>query len=268
MSNTARSLTRVSSMDPNTSRQAPITDSRNLSRASSSATISLTPYRAETAPSVIDLTQDDANLKNAQEPLESVGRNTSRGHGPHVEASPDESFMLVDSDTNSGCNTDIDVDMDTSIHPKGFSCPDVDTTKPPSTTQQQLSTGQGRPGPPRRPQLGMRRPPLLSSNTQRNPAQPHPSQYSIPSHVPKGTTVPRFKPPLLGTSGQKVPAQKVSAGSGLPRPRLGGGDTQDRYARRQNEMTRLTSDTDPDSSFDISFDLDMDVLEEAMRPYD
>ena len=278
----SRNLTRVSSMDPNVpSRQAPITDSRDLTRTPSSSTISLDPYRAETAPLVVDLTLDDVQLAGIQGSLQGVGKNTSREHGTHAAASADESFMAVESDISFGRSTDTDVDMDISIHRKALSRSGADIAILPSTTQQQLSTGQGRPIPPHRPQLGMRRPAVLSSNIQRNSPHPHPSQYSISSHVPKGTTVPRFKPPLLSTpAAQKASAQKVSAESTFTRPRVGGvasgvgRDTQDvsrrqeGHARRQREMPRSSSETDPDSSFDISFDLDMDVLEEAMRPYD
>lgn len=269
-------------MDPNVpSRQAPITDSRDLTRTPSSSTISLDPYRAETAPLVVDLTLDDVQLAGIQGSLQGVGKNTSREHGTHAAASADESFMAVESDISFGRSTDTDVDMDISIHRKALSRSGADIAILPSTTQQQLSTGQGRPIPPHRPQLGMRRPAVLSSNIQRNSPHPHPSQYSISSHVPKGTTVPRFKPPLLSTpAAQKASAQKVSAESTFTRPRVGGvasgvgRDTQDvsrrqeGHARRQREMPRSSSETDPDSSFDISFDLDMDVLEEAMRPYD
>ena len=277
----SRNLTRVSSMDPNVpSRQIPITDSRDLSRTSSSSTISLDPYRAETTPLVVDLTLDDAKMAGVQESLRGVGGNASREHRTHAATSADESFMAVEPDINFGCSTDTDVDMDISNHRNALSRSEVDNAKPPSTTQQQLPIGQGRSVPSHRPQLGMRRPAVLSSNIQRNSPHPHPSQYSISSHVPKGTTVPRFKPPLLSTpAGQKASAQKVSAENTFTRPRIGGAvsgvrDIQDisrrqeGHARRQKEMSRSSSETDPDSSFDISFDLDIDVLEEAMRPYD
>ncbi|KAL4072536.1 hypothetical protein V8B97DRAFT_1870380 [Scleroderma yunnanense] len=278
----SRNLTRVSSMDPNVpSRHTLISDSRNLTGTSSSSTIPLISYPADTAPLMVNLTSDDGNITCVQGPVQGAGRSDSREYKTHGTMSADESFMAIDLDINSGCNTDTDVDMDIPVaDPNESSRSKADNAKPPSTTQQQSSNGQGRWVPHRRPQLGMRRAAVLPSNTQCNATHSPPSQYSIPSQLPKSTTVPRFKPPLLSTPAvQKAPAQKASAGNAFTRPQVGSvasgaRDTQDTsrcqegHARRQSEMSRLSSDTDPDSSFDVSFDLDMDVLEEAMRPYD
>lgn len=114
------------------------------------------------------------------------------------------------------------------------------------------STQRTRTGPP---PLGMRRAPLLQ-----------PSQFSS-SQGSKGATVARFKPPLLtnargGTANKTVSGTKLAAtASSKPPSRNGGGKVA--VGTKAAQESR-----DPDSSFDVSFDMDVDALEEAMKAYD
>lgn len=118
-------------------------------------------------------------------------------------------------------------------------------SRPPAPTQRT------RTGPP---PLGMRRTPQLQA-----------SQYGS-SQGSKGMAVPRFKPPLVAIGGGT--ANKSGSGtkpttttrSRLP-PR--GGATKVAVVE-----TTLRGNEDADSSFDVSFGMDADALEEAMRAYD
>ena len=117
-------------------------------------------------------------------------------------------------------------------------------SRPPAPTQRT------RTGPP---PLGMRRAPQLQ-----------PSQYSL-SQGAKGATVPRFKPPLLANAGGVSKGgngtKPATTTSSRPVPR--GSATKvavAEIAAQRNE--------DADSSFDVSFDVDADALEETMKAYD
>ena len=123
---------------------------------------------------------------------------------------------------------------------------------PPSTmSRPPAPTQRTRTGPP---PLGMRRAP-----------QPQSSQYGS-TQASKGTTVPRFKPPLLANArtsnkgGSGIKPATVTTGSSGPPPR--GGVT------RVPVVEAVPASQDADSSFDLSFDVDADALEEAMKAYD
>ncbi|KAF8438167.1 hypothetical protein L210DRAFT_3761710 [Boletus edulis BED1] len=123
--------------------------------------------------------------------------------------------------------------------------------QPSQPTRPPVSTQRSRTGPP---PLGMRRAPQLQ-----------PSQYNS-TQGPKSVSVPRFKPPLLanagGTTNKHGSGTKPAATATSSRAPLRGA-TQLAVA----EIAARTSQ-DPDSSFDVSFDVDADALEEAMKAYD
>ena len=116
--------------------------------------------------------------------------------------------------------------------------------RPPAPTQRT------RTGPP---PLGMRRAPQFQ-----------PSQYSS-SQGSKSVTVPRFKPPLLANGGtpnkSRSGTKPTTMTSSKPPPR---GKTI-KVAMVETAARRTQ---DADSSFDVSFDVDADALEEAMKAYD
>ncbi|KAH0826561.1 hypothetical protein J3R83DRAFT_4915 [Lanmaoa asiatica] len=118
-------------------------------------------------------------------------------------------------------------------------------SRPPAPTQRT------RTGPP---PLGMRRPSQLQA-----------TQYSS-SQGSKGVTVPRFKPPLLANATRSM--NKSGSGTKLAtttssRPPPRGGATK---ATAVEMVARGCEDAD--SSFDVSFEMDADALEEAMKAYD
>lgn len=121
----------------------------------------------------------------------------------------------------------------------------------PSQSRSSAQTQRTRTGPP---PLGMRRAPLLQ-----------PSQYT-PSQGTKSVNVPRFKPPLLTNTARTANksgsgTKPVTITSSKPPPR--GGATKVAVAPKAAQKKQ-----DPDSSFDVSFDMDVDALEEAMKAYD
>ncbi|KAF9225896.1 hypothetical protein BS17DRAFT_765639 [Gyrodon lividus] len=118
--------------------------------------------------------------------------------------------------------------------------------------RQPVPTQRPRMGPP---PLGMRRPPQFQF-----------SQYSL-SQTSKSATVPRFKSPLLangskggdrGGSGAK-PATTTFTLKQPPRSV---------FTKQGDAEAETGGAQDPDSSFDVSFDVDGDALEEAMKAYD
>ena len=194
---------------------------------------------------VIDLSETDTEC---QKPIS----------GPISRA---DTAMCVESDDEES-----DDAMDVSFYkpePPPRACAPAPKSNPrasQSTTMPRplATTQRTRAGPP---PLGMRRAP-----------QPQPSQYSATQGT-KGVTVPRFKPPLLASAGGSTsksgnnskPATATSSSSLRPPPR-GGADGGANRAPTAKTTSRRPQD--PDSSFDVSFDVDPVALEEAMRPYD
>lgn len=123
--------------------------------------------------------------------------------------------------------------------------------QPPQPTRPSVPTQRARAGPP---PLGMRRAPQLQ------PPQSSSTQGS------KGATVPRFKPPLLayasGSTHKNGSGSKPATTASSSRPPRGSA------AKAKVVETTAQTSQDPDSSFDISFDVDADALEEAMKAYD
>ncbi|KAI6019967.1 hypothetical protein F5J12DRAFT_814452 [Pisolithus orientalis] len=266
----SRTIMRVSSMDPNVpSRRDPVSHTRNLSRTTSTSTITSGSHHEHAAYQPITPTFDRHTRVQV-----SVSGNVAGERLKHTGTVTEDSPMAVDPDTSSGDRTNSDNTMDVPSFPKSKPCPKVpDNSKPqPVTCTQRPAVGQARSTPHRPPALGMRRPVITPSNGPGSAsAFPSPSQYGAPSQPPKATAVPRFKPPL-----PKPPILKGSTGSAYSRPssvvngtesditRLGVGAGP----RSPAKVACVCPETDPDSSFDISFDMDADMLEEAMRPYD
>lgn len=70
--------------------------------------------------------------------------------------------------------------------------------------------------------------------------------------------MPRFKPPRM--------TNHAAPPTACPRTKDGAAAvTRDGNGER---TWGSLAEADPDSSFDVSFDMDIDALEEAMRPYD
>lgn len=111
---------------------------------------------------------------------------------------------------------------------------------PPAPSMQRARSGP--------PPLGMRRAVPLQH-----------SQY-VSSQTSKTLTVPRFKPPLLASAGTAMSKKPTTTTVGSRQPR--GRFTQFGVAEPVQEAR------DADSSFDVSFGVDADALEEAMKVYD
>ena len=165
------------------------------------------------------------------------------------------------ADTTMCMQVDDDDDSDTGMDVSFFHAepPQIRVPVPKPKTQPPHSNTASRPPAPTQrtrtgpPPLGMRRAPLLQ-----------PSQYALS----QGTTmtVPRFKPPLLTPPGGTTNKTRGGTGhattsSSRPPPR--GGATKPAMAPKAAQGTK-----DADSSFDVSFDMDVDALEEAMKAYD
>ncbi|KAI9567456.1 hypothetical protein HD554DRAFT_2039505 [Boletus coccyginus] len=129
--------------------------------------------------------------------------------------------------------------------------PKLQPPHPNSASRLPTATPRSRAGPP---PLGMRRAPHLQ-----------PSQYSS-TQGSKGVTRPRFKPPLLANAGgatnQSGGGSKPAATTSSKRPPRGGA------TKLPVAAVAARTGQDADSSFDVSFDVDADALEEAMKAYD
>lgn len=190
---------------------------------------------------VIDLTETDTEWER---PISGLISRTDTA-----------TYMQVDD-----CDTYSDTAMDVSFIQAELPPPQTRVAAPkPKPRPPQPDTVLRPPAPTQRtrvgpPPLGMRRVP-----------QPQASQYGS-SQGSKGVTVPRFKPPLLangaGTTNKSGSGTKpATTTSSRPPPR--GVATKVAVAK-----TTVRGGQDADSSFDVSFDVDADALEEAMKAYD
>ncbi|KAH7886881.1 hypothetical protein F5I97DRAFT_2019457 [Phlebopus sp. FC_14] len=192
------------------------------------------------------------------------------------EKGREESCMQVDVVASKN---DADMAMDVSFcqSPRALAPPKITPksklTVPPSPTQRLPSQ--------RPPPLGMRRPALLSGASQ-SLGFPG-SQYSLSQTSGTKGTVPKFKPPLLSeTCGNKPSGTSHGLSSKTDPPSRRTSNRPVFNAESKVRSTRLNGDDarvskgdmisipqqDPDSSFDVSFDVDADALEETMRAYD
>ncbi|KAG6335701.1 hypothetical protein ID866_3381 [Astraeus odoratus] len=244
-------------------RQVPVLNARGLSRTSSASTVTPVSHRSGTVSPLVELTSDEG--------VEGTAKDVGKDDRMAISTVMIQDFMAIDVDVSSGDDFDKNFDMNISTDLKESALPTASHANSIVPVQLQPSFGQGRPSTQRPPQLGMRRPALLSANPHHSTAYPMSSQYSTPSQVRKGT-VPRFKPPLLNTataaSRARVERSSTSIASTDPQTDSGIRGAHKAIPQRQNGTSSAPLKADPDSSFDISLELDVDVLEEAMRPYD
>ncbi|KIJ61611.1 hypothetical protein HYDPIDRAFT_115774 [Hydnomerulius pinastri MD-312] len=252
----------VSGRSPAVASSAPAP--RVLTKTSSTSTITKNNPRLPQETNTLELSSDDDERGNAMKGIVVDLNDTDTEWEKDVNLSR---AMCVDSTaTFMHLDDDDDMGLDVSFFQPALPQPLTQKPKPapapapapaPPTTQRPYSTTQRPPGASQRPRagpppLGMRRAPQLQS-----------TQYS-PSQAPKGVIVPRFKPPLLANGRGAV------AGGGT---RQTAGATS--YTLKANSRSRVMGEEedirgtqDPDSSFDVSFGVDVDALEEAMKAYD
>lgn len=250
----SRTIMRVSSMDPNVpSRRSPVSHTRNLCRTTSTSTIASGSDHEHATSHAVTPTFD--RHMRVQEP---VSASIVGGHLKRTSTLTEDDLMAVSPVSP--------------LPEKKRGLTALDNSKSQSATCTQSPTVRSTLHHP--PALGMRRPVVTSSNGSGSASVfPSASQYSTSSQPPKATAVPRFRPPLRDNA---PPILKGSTESTYVRLSAVPNRTKSDIARHgvgagprsPIKVACVSPETDPDSSFDISFDLDADVLEEAMRPYD
>ncbi|KIK98895.1 hypothetical protein PAXRUDRAFT_823313 [Paxillus rubicundulus Ve08.2h10] len=230
---------------------------RVLTRTSSTSTISNTNTQISHNVNTLEPSSEDGERNDIAMKAVPVDLNATDAEWRDINS---DRAMCLDTTSMQVNDEHDDLGMDVALFQRVPSQPQpsqqhrVLGLKPPSqiniTPRQQALTQRPRTGPPL---LGMRRPPQLLL-----------SQHTL-SQTPKNMTVPRFKPPLLpngGRAGSGSGAKPSTTNLTLKQP------PRRTFMKEGKAEVDKRGVQDPDSSFDVSFDMDEDALEEAMKAYD